>query len=79
MKTMQIGELKTHFSQVLERVKRGEKIVIAYGKGKENVAVIVPYSEYKGSDAITLGLLQGKASYSFSDDFAMTSEELIGQ
>ena len=79
MKTMQIGELKTHFSQVLERVKRGEKIIISYGKSKENVAVIVPYSEYKGSDAIKLGLLQGKASYSFSEDFEMTPEELLGQ
>ena len=79
MKTMQIGELKTHFSQVLEQVRHGEKIIISYGKSRENVAVIVPYSEYKGTNAIQLGLLRGKASYTFSDDFEMTAEELIGQ
>lgn len=76
---MQIGELKTHFSQVLERVRRGEKIVISYGRSRKNIAVIVPYSEYKGTNAIKLGFLRGKASYSFSDDFEMTPEELLGQ
>jgi len=79
MKTMQIGELKTNFSKVLERIKKGERIVISYGKSKENVAVIVPYAEYKGSNAIKLGMLRGKASYSFADDFQMTSEELLGE
>ena len=79
MKTMQIGELKTNFSRVIERVKKGEKIVISYGKSKENVAVIVPYAEYKGTNAIKLGMLSRKATYAFSDDFQMTSEELLGE
>ena len=79
MKIMQIGELKTNFSQVLERVKKGEKIIISYGKSKTNVAVIVPYAEYKGTNAIRLGVLKGKASYKFADDFEMTSEELMGE
>jgi prevent-host-death family protein len=47
MKTMQIGELKTHFSEVLNDVKSGEEIVITYGKKKENIAVIIPYSAFK--------------------------------
>jgi prevent-host-death family protein len=76
---MQIGELKTNFSEVLERVKKGEKIVISYGKGKTNVAVIVPYAEYKGTNAIKLGVLKGKVSYKFTDTFAMTPEELLGE
>ena len=79
MKTMQIGELKSKFSQVIERVKHGEKIVVSYGKGKENVAVIVPYSEYKGTSAVQLGLLEGKASYEFAEDFEMTPKELVGE
>jgi len=77
MKTMQIGELKNKFSQVLERVRNGERIVISYGKSKENVAVIVPYSEYKGSSSIRLGLLEGKASYEFAEDFEMSTGELF--
>jgi prevent-host-death family protein len=79
MKTMQIGELKNKFSQVLDRVKKGEKIVISYGKSKENVAVIVPYAEYKATNAIKLGVLKGKASYKFNDSFEMTSEELLAE
>ena len=79
MKTMQIGDLKTNFSQVIERVKKGEKVVISYGRSRENVAVIVPYSEYKGTNAITLGLLAGKATYQFAEDFAVTPEELLGE
>ena len=79
MKSMQIGELKAKFSQVIERVKRGEKIIVSYGKSKENVAVIVPYAEYKQTNSIKLGLLKGKASYAFADDFEMTSQELLGE
>jgi prevent-host-death family protein len=78
MKTMQIGELKTHFSQVLERIKKGEKIVISYGKKKENIAVIIPYSEYNKSHSIKIGGLKGKAKYSFGKDFEMSSEEITG-
>jgi len=79
MKTMRVGEFKTKFSQVIERVKKGERIVVSYGKTKENVAVIIPYAEYKGSNAIKLGLLKGKATYAFANDFEMTSEELLGR
>ncbi len=76
MKTMKVGELKTHFSEVIEQVKKGEKIIISYGKKKENVAVIVPYSEYKKNNSIKLGLLKNKATYAFKNDFEMTTEEL---
>ena len=76
---MQVGELKHKFSQVLDRVKKGEKIVISYGKSKENVAVMIPYAEYKGTNSIKLGVLEGKASYAFSDDFETTADELIGE
>ncbi len=79
MKTMQIGELKQKFSQVLDRVKKGEKIVISYGKSKKNVAVMIPYAEYKGTNSIKLGVLKGKASCTFSDDFEMTADELSGE
>jgi prevent-host-death family protein len=77
MKTMQIGELKTHFSEVIERVKSGEKIVVSYGRKKENVAVIIPYSEFKRTRAIRIGLLKGKAGYKFKKDYEMTDEELL--
>lgn len=32
---MPVGELKTHFSEVIDEVKAGEEIVITYGKKRE--------------------------------------------
>jgi prevent-host-death family protein len=78
MKTMPVGELKARFSEVIEAVKRGEKIVVSYGKKKENLAVIVPFSQYRKKNAVRVGLLEGKAKCEFADDFEMTTEELAG-
>jgi len=47
MKEMAVGELKTHFSEVLEEVKQGEKIKIMYGRAKKPLAMIVPFEEEK--------------------------------
>ncbi len=41
MKTVNIHEAKTHLSRLLERVSRGEEVVIA--KSGEPVAKLVPY------------------------------------
>ena len=78
MKTLQVGELKTHFSEVLDDVKSGEEIIITYGKKKENIAVIIPYTSYKKKNKIDIGLLEGK-KYKINDDFAMSEEELLGK
>ncbi|MEA1910792.1 MAG: type II toxin-antitoxin system prevent-host-death family antitoxin, partial [Spirochaetota bacterium] len=37
MKTLPVGEFKTHFSEVLEEVKTGAEIIITYGRKKENI------------------------------------------
>ncbi|TVR05383.1 MAG: type II toxin-antitoxin system Phd/YefM family antitoxin [Spirochaetaceae bacterium] len=79
MKTMPVGEFKANFSEVVEQVKRGEEIVISYGRKRENVAVLIPYSTYTQNNAVSLGQLQGKASVSFADDFEMSGEELLGE
>ena len=77
MRAMQIGELKTHFSEVLEDVKSGEEIIITYGKKKENVAVIIPYSAYVKRNKIKIGLLMNK-TIKIHADFKMTEEEFLG-
>lgn len=74
MNTMQVGEFKTHFSQVLENVQRGEEVVISYGKKQEKIAVLIPYSNYKKKKR-TLGLLKGKIR--IPKNFAMTDEEFL--
>lgn len=77
MKTLQVGELKTHFSEVLNEVKSGEEIIITYGKKKESIAVIIPYTSYKKKNKINFGLLADK-KYKINNDFSMSEEELLG-
>jgi len=77
MQTMTVAELKSNFSEVLQRVQRGEDVVISYGKRHEKVAVLVPFSHYAGRQGRTLGLLGGKASFFIRDDFALTDEEFL--
>jgi len=76
MKTLPVGELKTHFSEILSDVKSGEEIIITYGKKKENIAVIIPYADYKKKNRITLGLLKSK-KMKIHDDFEMSENEII--
>jgi antitoxin (DNA-binding transcriptional repressor) of toxin-antitoxin stability system len=76
MKAMPVGEVKAHFSEVLEEVKQGNKIGILYGRTKKPVAMIVPYLEEKVSRQ-KVGILDGKIKIKFMDDFEMTTEELL--
>lgn len=77
MKNMQVGYLKTHFSDVIEQVIGGEKVTINYGRKKEKVAVIVPYPEYVGTKKRTIGIKEKKASYRIKADFKMTDEDVL--
>ncbi|MFO1430047.1 MAG: prevent-host-death protein [Candidatus Competibacteraceae bacterium] len=78
MKMMTIGELKMHFSEVLEQVKHGETVVVCYGKQKHKVAAIIPYEQLTPASERPLGLLQEKASFILYDDFAISDDELLG-
>jgi antitoxin (DNA-binding transcriptional repressor) of toxin-antitoxin stability system len=75
MKTMAVGELKTHFSEILTEVRRGKKVGVLYGRAKEPVAMIVPYVRGKIAER-KIGILDGKVTIGFNDDFEMTAEEL---
>jgi prevent-host-death family protein len=77
MKTMPVEELKTHFSEVLENVKHGEEIAVSYGRKKEKVAVIIPYSHYKQPAKRKLGVWDGKVSFKIHEDFKITEEEFL--
>ena len=74
MKTLKIGELKANFSEVLELVRKGEKIIISYGKKGEKVGIIIPYEEYKKERK--LGILKDRGKLEFKD-FKMTDEEFL--
>jgi antitoxin (DNA-binding transcriptional repressor) of toxin-antitoxin stability system len=75
MKAMTVGEVKTHFSEILQEVKKGKKVGILYGKAKKPIAMIVPYEE--GKKKRKIGILDGKIKIEFRHDFEMTSEELL--
>ena len=77
MKTKSVGELKTNFSEVLENVKKGESIVISYGRKKEKIAVIIPYSSYKSIKKRKLGIYEDKATYKIHDDFNLTDRQFL--
>ena len=78
MKTMTVGELKAQFSEVLRQIiKNGKPIAISYGKKKEKIAAIIPYSQLKPRSERSLGLMRGKASCVIHDDFALGDEEVL--
>jgi len=76
MKTLTVANLKANFSDVLNDVKKGEKVIIEYGKKREKLAVIIPYKEYNKTKR-KVGILKGKASFEAGPDFKMTDEELL--
>jgi antitoxin (DNA-binding transcriptional repressor) of toxin-antitoxin stability system len=78
MQTVQVGEFKARFSEIIESVKAGETVVVAYGRNQEKVAALIPYVQLPTQQPRQLGTLAGVASVTFADDFAMTDEELLG-
>ncbi|MGE8723374.1 type II toxin-antitoxin system Phd/YefM family antitoxin [Leptospira terpstrae] len=76
MKSYAVGELKSHFSEVLEYVKKGEKVGILFGKNKKTIAMIVPINQ-KSDAKRKIGLLDGKVKITFEKDFSITEEEFL--
>jgi antitoxin (DNA-binding transcriptional repressor) of toxin-antitoxin stability system len=80
MQSIQVAELKSHFSDILKTIKNdGEKFIIEYGKQHEKIAMLVPYDknlEIEGQREF--GLYKGKGSFSMKNDFAISDEELLG-
>ena len=77
MQTLTIGELKTSFSEVLKKIRNGQKIVISYGKKREKIAVIIPYSSYASIPERNLGLLKDRAEYIIHSDFEISEKEML--
>ncbi len=77
MKSLPVGEFKAQFSAVSELIKKGETVEVVYGKKKEPLGYFVPANGFKPVKKRKLGILEGKASVVFADDFKMTEEEFI--
>ena len=77
MQTLTIGELKARFSEVLGKVRQGQEIVISYGKKREKVAVLLPYSHYSAKSKRKLGLLKDRGRCVIHEDFKLSDEEML--
>ena len=77
MKTLTVGNLKTHFSEVLREVQNGEEVAIAFGKKKEIVAYLVQKPAHK-LEKRKLGPGEAKGKVTFKMDFKMSDEEFLG-
>ena len=77
MEVITVGELKARFSEILNQVKKGQEIVISFGKQRKKVAVLMPYSELKHRPQRKLGLLKGRASYRIRDNFKLSDDEIL--
>jgi len=62
MRTIQVGQLKSEFSSILEKVQNdGEKYIIEYGRRHKKVALIIPYDKsIEEKEKRTFGLLAGR-------------------
>lgn len=78
MRTMTVGDLKAHFSEVLQDVRGGEEIAVAFGKKKEIVAYLIPRA-VRTPARRQLGILQHKGSVTFTADFKLSDDEFLGQ
>jgi prevent-host-death family protein len=77
MEVITVGELKARFSEILDQVKKGQEIVISFGKQRKKVAVLIPYSQLKHRPQRKLGLLKGRASYRIRDNFKLSDDEIL--
>lgn len=77
MKTLTVADFKTHFSQVVGKLKQGESFAISYGRNKNKVGIIMPYQQYVQQRQHRLGILKQTASYRMTDQFKITDEELL--
>ena len=77
MESISVGELKSRFSEVLDRIKNGEKIIISYGKKHKKVAVLLSYDHYMPKRKRRIGLLKGRGRCVIHKDFKFTDEEML--
>ena len=77
MKSIQVGEFKARFAEMLDAVKAGETVVISYGRKREKVAALVSYPQVREPARRRLGVLAGRARVRFAKNFSISDEELL--
>jgi len=80
MEYIQVGQLKTDYSTILQNIQKGGKrYVVEYGKKHKKVAMIIPYDKrLEESEERRFGLLKDSGSFQIKENFSMSDEELLG-
>ena len=78
MKTMTTANFKANFSSVVDELKKGNEVVITYGRKKEPLATVIPQSKLKKPDySVQVGdLKEAGLSYKLNE-FEITEVELL--
>ena len=81
LEALMVADFKSHFYDVLGKVRNGEEVVLEYGRRHEKIAVLVPYEKYRRlvgrQQPRRLGVLEGKGEAIFAPDFKMSDDELL--
>lgn len=78
MKTMTTADFKANFSSVVDELKKGNEVVITYGRGKTALATVVPQSKMNKPDfSVKLGDLKSSDWTYKLNNFGITEEELL--
>jgi antitoxin (DNA-binding transcriptional repressor) of toxin-antitoxin stability system len=77
MKTLAVGEFKTHFSEALEDVRHGKTVGVSFGRNGRLVAVLAPPKLVLTQGGVTLGSLKKKASFRTKIGFKINEEDLL--
>lgn len=77
MKTMTVAEFKSKFSSVLDDIVQGKSVAIGYGRNREKVAVLVPWTEYAEANRPQPGLLKGRASFRIKKSGKISDAEFL--
>ena len=75
MQEVSVADFKARFSDMLDKVRRGERIAIQYGRRKQTVALLIPPTKDKALQKRPLGILKGKASFKIRKDFKMAEDD----
>jgi len=77
MHQLTVGDFKSKFSEIIQKVQQGEVFGVTYGKSKKRVGVFMPIDKFKSKMVRKLGILEGKASFKIHKGFKMTEEEFL--
>lgn len=78
---LMVADFKAQFSDVLNKVRRGEEVVLGYGRKREKIAVLVPYEKYRRAMGKNterkLGTLAGQGEVIFAENFKLSDTEFL--